>query len=113
MQAQTYPFLASPAQVISNQTAPNVTKDVAAWQAANVKALAKPVFWGMNVSMPQAQATAEAAQAVMDTVKDCYHGKKKVQDVKDAVATWKGSGGGDRLIAWMDENVLQKHGTGQ
>ncbi|GHH29405.1 ABC transporter substrate-binding protein [Lentzea cavernae] len=113
VQAQTYPFLASPAQVISNQTAQGVTRDLAAWQAANAKALAKPVFWGMNVSMPQAQATAEAAQAVTDTIKDCYRGKKKVQEVKDAVATWKGSGGGDRLIQWMTDNVLQKYGTGQ
>ncbi|WP_434443182.1 ABC transporter substrate-binding protein [Lentzea sp. E54] len=113
VQAQTFPFLASPAQVISNQTAQGVTRDIAAWQAANAKALAKPVFWGMNVSMPQAQATAEAAQAVQDTVKDCYRGKKKVQDVKDAVATWKTSGGGDRLVQWMNDNVLQKYGTGQ
>ncbi|MEV6237592.1 hypothetical protein [Lentzea sp. NPDC051838] len=113
VQAQTYPFLAGPAQVISNQTAQNVTKDYAAWQAANAKALAKPVFWGMNISMPQAQATAEAAQGLNDTVKDCYHGKKSIQDVKDAVAAWKTSGGGDRLIQWTNDNVLQKYGTGQ
>ena len=113
VQAQTYPFLAAPANVISNQTAQGVTRDVAAWQAANVKALAKPVFWGMNISMPQAQASAEAAQGVTDTVKDCYHGKKSVAEVKDVVASWKTSGGGDRLIAWMNDNVLQKHGTGQ
>ncbi len=113
VQAQTYPFLASSAQAISNQTAQSVTRDYTAWQAANVKALAKPVFWGMNISMPQAQATAEAAQGVSDTVKDCYHGKKSIQDVKDAVAAWKTSGGGDRLVQWMNDNVLQKYGTGQ
>ncbi|ANZ41187.1 hypothetical protein BBK82_39650 [Lentzea guizhouensis] len=113
VQAQTYPFLASSPAVVSNPTGDVVTRDLTAWQSANVQTLAKPVFWSMNVSMPQAQATAEAAQAVEDTVKDCYRGKKKVQDVRDAVATWKTSGGGDRLIAWMDENVLQKHGTGQ
>ncbi|NKE63466.1 Tat pathway signal sequence domain protein [Lentzea sp. PSKA42] len=111
--AKTYPFLGAPPAVISNPTGDSVTKDFTAWQAANVKALAKPVFWGMNISMPQAQATALAAQGVEDTVKDCYHGKKSVQDVKDAVATWKTSGGGDRLIQWMNDNVLQKYGTGQ
>jgi len=113
VQAQTYPFLASPPAVVSNPGGDNVTKDITAWQAANVKALAKPVFWNMNISMPQAQTTADAAQAVTDTVKDCYHGKKSVAEVKDAVANWKTGGGGDKLIAWMNDNVLQKYGTGQ
>lgn len=112
VQAQTFPFLASPSAVISNPGADIVTKDIAAWQAANIKALAKPLFWGMNYSMPQAIATAEAAQAVNDTVRDCYHGKKKVSDVQAAIATWKSSGG-DRLTQWMTDNVLAKYGTGQ
>ncbi|MFE9751059.1 hypothetical protein ACFYOT_39655 [Saccharothrix saharensis] len=112
VQAQTFPFLASPPAVISNPGADTVTKDYAAWQAANVKHLEKPVFWNMNISLPRSMATAEAAQAVEDAVKDCYHGKKPVAEVTDAINTWK-SGGGDKLIQWMDENVLQKYGTGQ
>jgi putative aldouronate transport system substrate-binding protein len=112
VQAQTYPFLASPPQVISNPGADVVTKDNAAWQAANAKAVYKPVFWNMNVALSQAMATAEAAQAVEDTIKDCYHGKKKVSDVQAAIAGWK-SGGGDRLKQWMTDNVLEKYGTGQ
>jgi putative aldouronate transport system substrate-binding protein len=112
VQAQTYPFLASPPSVISNPGADVVTKDYAAWQAANVKTLYKPVFWNMNISMPQSVATADAAQAVEDTVKDCYHGKKNVSDVQAAIATWK-SGGGNRLTQWMTDNVLNKYGTGQ
>ncbi|MEU7530112.1 hypothetical protein AB0A74_30600 [Saccharothrix sp. NPDC042600] len=112
VQAQTYPFLAAPPHAIQNLGADAVTRDYTAWQAANAPALAKPVFWNMNISMPQAQTTAEAAQQVTDTVKDCYHGKKKVADVQAAVASWK-SGGGDRLKQWMTENVLNKYGTGQ
>lgn len=112
VQAKTFPFLASPPAVISNPGADVVTKDYAAWQAANAKALYKPVFWNMNVSMPQAMATVDAAQAVEDSIKDCYHGKKKVSEVQEAIKTWQ-SGGGDRLAGWMDENVLQKFGTGQ
>jgi putative aldouronate transport system substrate-binding protein len=112
VQATTYPFLASPQAVISNPGADVVTKDYAAWQAANVKALTKPVFWNMNISMPLSMSTADAAQAVEDTIKDCYHGKKKVADVRAAIAGWK-SGGGDRLTQWMTDNVLQKYGTGQ
>jgi putative aldouronate transport system substrate-binding protein len=112
VQAQTFPFLAGSASVISNPGAETVTKDIAAWQAANVKTLAKPVFWNMNISMPQWAATADAAQAVEDTIKDCYHGKKKVSDVQAAISSWKSSGG-DRLKQWMTDNVLNKYGTGQ
>jgi putative aldouronate transport system substrate-binding protein len=112
VQAQTFPFLAGPPSVISNPGGDVVTKDYTAWQAANVKTLYKPVFWSMNVSMPQSLATADAAQAVEDTIKDCYHGKKKVSDVQAAISAWKSSGG-DRLAKWMTDNVLQKYGTGQ
>ncbi|MFD7902393.1 ABC transporter substrate-binding protein [Kitasatospora sp. NPDC059747] len=112
VQAQTFPFLSGPPSVISNPGSDTVTKDYAAWQAANVKALTKPLFWGVNYSMPQAIAAAEAAQSVNDTVKDCYRGKKKVSDVQDVVASWR-SGPGDRLKKWMTENVLNKYGTGQ
>ncbi|MGW6935986.1 hypothetical protein ACWGE0_38425 [Lentzea sp. NPDC054927] len=113
VQAKTYPFLAAASNVVNNPGADIVTRDYTSWQAANVKALVKPVFWNMNISMPQAQATADAGQQVEDAMKDCYHGKKKVSEVKDAVASWKSSGGGDKLIQWTNDNVLQKHGTGQ
>ncbi|SMC92722.1 hypothetical protein [Lentzea albidocapillata] len=113
VQAQTFPFLAAPAAATNSPGVPIVTKDYLAWQAANVKALAKPVFWSMNISMPQAQATADAGQQVEDAIKDCIHGKKSVAEVREAVASWKTSGGGDKLIQWTNDNVLQKHGTGQ
>ncbi|MDT7785111.1 MAG: putative aldouronate transport system substrate-binding protein [Pseudonocardiales bacterium] len=113
VQAATFPFLAAPASATNSPGVESVTKDYLAWQAANVKALKKPVFWNMNISMPQAQATADAGQAVEAAMKDCYHGKKTVAEVKEAVANWKTSGGGDKLIQWTNDNVLQKHGTGQ
>ena len=112
VQAQTFPFLGSAPAVLSNPGGESVTKDYAAWQAANVKHLRKPVFWGMNISMPRAMAIADTAQAVEDAIKDCYHGKKTVAEVKETINSWKSSGG-DKLIQWTDENVLQKYGTGQ
>ncbi|WP_241003029.1 hypothetical protein [Streptomyces sp. CB01881] len=112
VQAQTFPFLTAPSAVISNPGGDQVTQDYAAWQAANVKALTKPIFWGMNYSMPPAISAAEAAQNVSDTVKECYRGKKKVSEVQDVVASWR-SGPGERLKQWMTENVLEKYGTGQ
>jgi putative aldouronate transport system substrate-binding protein len=112
VQATTYPFLASSLAVVTNPGADQITKDYAAWQAANVKALYKPVFWGMNISLPRSLSTADAAQSVEDMIKDCYHGKRTVADVKATIATWKSSGG-DRLRQWLTDNVLQKYGTGQ
>ncbi|WP_285732498.1 Tat pathway signal sequence domain protein [Kitasatospora phosalacinea] len=112
VQATTFPFLAAPPSVISNPGGDQVTKDYTAWQAANVKTLYKPLFWNMNLSMPQQIASADSGQAVEDTIKDCYHGKKKVSDVQAAISTWK-SNGGDRLKQWMTDNVLSKYGTGQ
>jgi putative aldouronate transport system substrate-binding protein len=111
VQAQTYPFLASASQAVSNPGADVVTRDYTSWQAANIKAVTKPVFWNMNFSMSQSLATADAAQAVEDTIKDCYHGRKKVADVQAAIDTWKPSGA--RLKQWMTDNVLAKYGTGQ
>jgi putative aldouronate transport system substrate-binding protein len=73
----------------------------------------KPVFFNMNITVPKRFATAEAAQAVEDTVKDVAHGLKPVSAFQDALSTWKGSGGGDRLVAWYQSEVLDKLGTGQ
>ncbi|MFF9808368.1 ABC transporter substrate-binding protein [Streptomyces coeruleorubidus] len=112
VQPPTYTFLAHAPSVISNQGADVVTKDYAAFQAANVKALYKPVFWSMNISMPQSISTALAAQSVDDTVQDCTRGKKKVSDVQAAIDSWKSSSG-ERLKRWMTENVLDKYGSGQ
>ncbi|GAA0672464.1 extracellular solute-binding protein [Kitasatospora atroaurantiaca] len=112
VQATAFPFLAASSSVISNPGGDQVTKDYAAWSAANVKYLTKPPFWGMNFTMPQAISSAAAAQNVNDTIKDCYHGKKKVSEVQDAISSWR-SGPGERLKQWMTDNVLDKYGTGQ
>lgn len=113
VQAQTYPFLATPTNVISNPDFPQVTQDRCAWNAEAAKYAYKPVFWNMNITVPQKFATADAGQAVEDTIKDVYHGIKKVSDFQAAVSTWKGSGGGDAMVAWYQANVLDKLGSGQ
>lgn len=113
VQAQTFPFLATPVNVISNPDFPDVTKDRCAWNTAAAAYAYKPVFWNMNITVPQRYATADAGQAVEDTVKDVYHGIKPVSAFQDALSTWKGSGGGDALVAWYQANVLDKLGTGQ
>ncbi len=57
-------------EVISNPGADSVTKDTLAWHGRERKHAYKPVFWNMNITMPQRFATADAAQAVEDTIKD-------------------------------------------
>lgn len=113
VQAQTYPFLATAVNIINNPDFPQVTKDRCAWNAEAAKYAYKPVFWNMNITVPQRYATADAGQAVEDTIKDVYHGIKPVSAFQDAVSTWKGSGGGDAMVAWYQSNVLDKLGTGQ
>ncbi|WP_152626923.1 ABC transporter substrate-binding protein [Streptacidiphilus carbonis] len=107
-----YQGLASPPAVVSNPGANQVTKDVCAWQASACQHVYKPVFLDMNVTVPTRFAVADAAQAVEDTIKDCYHGIKKVSDVQAAISSWKSSGG-TQLIQWYSDNVLAKYGTGQ
>ncbi|GAA3487826.1 Tat pathway signal sequence domain protein [Streptomyces cremeus] len=110
-QTGTYSGLATPAAVISAPGNDQLVKDVTDWEKANVHTLVKPPFWGMNISLPQAMATAEAAQPVADTIKDCSHGKKTVSEVRTVVDSWK-SGQGKRLKEWMTSNILEKYGTG-
>ncbi|NUO41075.1 MAG: Tat pathway signal sequence domain protein [Streptomyces sp.] len=111
VQPQTYSFLASCPQVVSNPGADQVTKDFTTWQAASAKYLYKPVFWNMNISLPASLATADAAQSVEDAITDCCHGKQTVSDVQAAISAWKSSG--NRLRQWLTTNVLEKYGTGQ
>ncbi|UWE07642.1 ABC transporter substrate-binding protein [Actinacidiphila bryophytorum] len=113
VQAQTYPFLATPVNVISNPGFPKVTQDRCAWNSEAAKYAYKPVFWNMNITVPNRYATADAGQAVEDTIKDVYHGIKPVSAFQDALSTWKGSGGGDALVAWYQTTVMDKLGTGQ
>jgi putative aldouronate transport system substrate-binding protein len=113
VQAQTFPFLATPVSVINNPDFPQLTKDRCAWNSAAAAYAYKPVFWNMNITVPKRFATADAAQAVEDTIKDVYHGIKPVSAFQDALSTWKNSGGGDRLVAWYQTEVMDKLGTGQ
>ncbi|WP_143079035.1 Tat pathway signal sequence domain protein [Streptomyces monashensis] len=111
-QPTTYTFLASAPQVISNPGAEQVTKDYTSWFARTAPHVYKPVFYGMNITVPQRYATAAAAKSVVDTVIEVTHGLKKVSDFQAAVSSWKSSGG-DQLKNWYQTEVLDKYGTGQ
>ncbi|MEY9965898.1 ABC-type glycerol-3-phosphate transport system substrate-binding protein [Streptacidiphilus sp. MAP12-16] len=112
VQQQTFPFLATPTNVVSNPGFDEITKDRCAWNAAAGKYAYKPVFWNMNITVPARYATANGGQAVEDTIKDVYHGIKPVSAFQDAVTAWKKSGG-DALVQWHQTEILDKTGTGQ
>ncbi|MFD7982324.1 ABC transporter substrate-binding protein [Kitasatospora indigofera] len=112
VQQQTYPFLVSSPQATSNPGFDQITKDRTAWEAQAVKYAYKPVFWNMNITVPSRLATAGAAQALEDTVKDVQHGLKTVADYQNALTSWKRSGG-DELTAWYQSEIYDKQGSGQ
>ncbi|MFC1409577.1 Tat pathway signal sequence domain protein [Streptacidiphilus sp. N1-12] len=112
VQQQTYPFLATPTNVVSNPGFDQITKDRCAWNAAAGKYAYKPVFWNMNITVPGRYATAVGAQTLLDTTKDVYHGIKPVSAYQDALTAWKRSGG-DAMVQWHQANVLDKFGAGQ
>lgn len=109
---QTYQFLVSPRNTVSNPSHNQVTQDFCAWSAEAVKYAYKPVFWNMNITVPASLATANGGQEVEDTITDVIHGHKTVSDFQNAVSAWKAQGGTE-LTAWYDKNVYQKYGTGQ
>ena len=112
VQQQTYPFLATCQNVISNPGYEQITRDICAWNAATAKYAYKPVFWNMNIVVPAQYATADAAQAVEDAITSVYHGIKPVSAFQDAVSTWK-KNGGDAVVAWYQDNIYDKFGSGQ
>lgn len=108
---QTYQFLASPRNLVSNPGHNQVTQDLCAWTAEAVGYARKPPFWNMNVTVPAQYATPNGGQEVEDTITDICHGHKPVSAFQDAVSAWKAQGG-DAFTAWYDTNVYQKYGTG-
>ena len=108
----TYQFLASAPQAQFNTGQNSVTQAYTAWSADAVKHAYKPVFYGMNTTVPTQFKTANAAQQVTDTIKAVTYGQKTVSDYQAVLSSWKSSGG-DELTAWYKANVLDKFGTGQ
>ena len=112
VQQQTYPFLATPTNVVYNPGFDQITKDRCAWTAGAGKFAYKPVFWNMNITVPDQFTVANAAQAVVDTITDIQNGKQPVSAFQSALSTWKNSGG-DAMVGWYQDSILAKYGTGQ
>jgi putative aldouronate transport system substrate-binding protein len=105
-------FFGSPQAAITNPGYPAVTTAYCAWSADTVKHAYKPVFWNMNISLPNQYATASAAAQLTDAYTAVSTGKQPVSYWSAAVTTWKKSGG-DAMVAWYQKNIVDKYGTGQ
>jgi putative aldouronate transport system substrate-binding protein len=108
----TYTFLACAPQTQFNTGQNAITQAYCAWSADAVKYAYKPVFYGMNVTVPTQFKTANAAQEINDTIKAVTYGQKTVSDFQAVLSSWKSSGG-DQLVAWYKTNVFDKYGSGQ
>lgn len=105
-------FFGSPQSVITNPGYADVTKAYCAWSADAVKYAYKPVFWNMNITVPNQFATAAAASELTDAQIAVSTGKQPVSSFSNALTTWK-KGGGDAMVAWYQKNIVDKFGTGQ
>ncbi|MFC4106320.1 type 2 periplasmic-binding domain-containing protein [Micromonospora zhanjiangensis] len=108
----TYGFLCAPQSAVVNPGYESVTRAFCEWSADAVKRAVKPVFWNMNITVPNRFASALSAQQITDTIVQVTHGTKTVSDFQTAVKSWK-SAGGDAMVAWHQTEVLDKYGTGQ
>jgi putative aldouronate transport system substrate-binding protein len=102
-----YGFFSSPQAVIFNPGFPQVTKDWAAWCADAAKYAYKPMFWNLNITVPDQFSKIAGATELWDATQAVAHGKQPMSFYQDAYATWKKSGG-DALGTWYQQNVIDK-----
>ncbi|HTJ72519.1 MAG TPA: twin-arginine translocation signal domain-containing protein [Actinospica sp.] len=108
----TYQFLCSPQNAVSNPGYSDITTAYCAWSAEAVKYAYKPLFADFNISVPTRFATAAAAAELTDVTTQISYGTKTMSDYAAAVKSWK-AGGGNALLAWYQTNVYDKYGAGQ
>lgn len=108
----TYAFLCAPQSAVSNPGNQAITRAFCEWSADAVKRVVRPVFWNMNITVPNRLGSALAAQQVNDVLLQVTYGTKTVSDYRAAVKSWKGAGG-DAMVGWHQTEVLDKYGTGQ
>lgn len=108
---QTYQFLASCQQTVSNPGNDEVTKAYCAWHADAAKYAYRPPFLDLNVVTPSRFATTSAASEVSSVLLEVTRGTKTIADFQAAAAHWKSSGG-QAFIDWVQKEVIDVHGTG-
>jgi putative aldouronate transport system substrate-binding protein len=104
-------LLASPNNVINNPGYPAVTRASAVFGQQNAKYAYKPLFYGMNVTVPDDLTTANSFGPFTSTTNIMYEvvrGRATIADYRSTLSTWLRSGG-TKLKAFY-ETVRAKYG---
>ena len=107
-------LLASPNNVISNPGFPDVTRLAAQFEQRNAKYQFKPLFYGMNVTVPDDLTTANdfapftGSGGINYIMYEVVRGRSSIADYHSTVNEWLRSGG-TKLKAFM-ETVRAKYG---
>ncbi|WP_194896772.1 extracellular solute-binding protein [Catenulispora pinisilvae] len=102
-----YNFFSSAQAQVYNAGYPDITKDLEAWYADAAKYAYKPLFWNLNITVPDQYSKIAAGTELDDAATAVSTGKQPLSYYQEALATWKSSGG-DALATWYQQNVADK-----
>jgi putative aldouronate transport system substrate-binding protein len=110
----TYNFLVSPNNTMYNAGYPQVTKAAATWAQRNAKYGYQPLFYELNVTVPNSLSSANAFTPFSQTSNILYEvarGRSTIADYQSTLATWKRNGG-DKLKAFYEGVLTQQKKLG-
>ena len=110
----TYNFLVGPNNTIYNAGYPAVTKASASWAQRNAKYGHAPLFYELNVTVPNSLASANAFTPFDPTrgiMSEVVRGRASIADYQSTLATWKRDGG-DKLKQFYEGVLAQQKKLG-
>jgi putative aldouronate transport system substrate-binding protein len=110
----TYNFLVSPNSTTYNAGYPAVTTAAATWAQRNAKHGYQPLFYELNVTVPNSLSSANAFTPFTQTdsiMEEVVRGHSSIADYQSTLASWKRNGG-NRLIAFYEGVLAQQKKLG-
>jgi putative aldouronate transport system substrate-binding protein len=110
----TYNFLVSPNNTTYNAGYPAVTRASASWAQRNAKYGYQPLFYELNVTVPNNLSNANAFTPFTQTDNIMYEvarGRASIADYQSTLATWKRNGG-NKLKAFYEGVLAQQKKLG-
>jgi putative aldouronate transport system substrate-binding protein len=111
----TYNFLVSPNNTTYNAGYPEVTKAGASWGQRNAKYGYQPLFYELNVTVPNSLSSANAftpfVQAGNNIMYEVARGRATIADYQSTLANWKRNGG-NKLKAFYEGVLAQQKKLG-
>jgi putative aldouronate transport system substrate-binding protein len=110
----TYNFLVSPNNATYNAGYPQVTKACATWGQRNAKSGYQPLFYELNVTVPNSLSSPNAFTPFTQTDNIMYEvarGRASIADYQSTLATWKRDGG-NKLKSFYEGVLAQQKKLG-